>query len=760
MNGTGLVGSSPSLRPARPPLALSDWLGPSNPPLPMADDAPSLQQPLTGNSSTPRKKRAWSIVDFLVQFRWILVIFVVLPVSFAFQCNKDFWDWWSNRKSFAQREREHQAAVQKLVNRLKSRDRRRDGLVCTSRKPWLSVSMRNSDYKRVRRFEVDMNEFCQILAVDTVNRIARCEPYVGMGQLSAVTVPLGYALEVVPELDDLTVGGLINGYGIEGSSHIYGLFQPTRNDSQLPFRRPPRRFHLPRRTRWRRTRLCWRTARWCLASQLRIPLPPFPRPSALPLPPPPFPPPRRVASNSPQDTVDAYEIVLADGTLVRATRDNEHADLFYAIPWSQGTLGLLVAAEIRLIPVKEFMRVTYTPVRGTLREMTQAYIDSFCPRDGDQDNPDKVPDFVEGMVYTRSEGVMMTGRRGEGDCGQSALVLVPLYKVADALELNEREFEVYPIWLCPHRLFKHPMRQMINPQPGFASTCTRHPFLSIPLFAPPRIIPPSVYPIWLCPHRLFNHPMRQMINPEPGFWDHRRQGDTAAAQMFTDIGLYYAPGAVMRGEEFDGVAAVQRMEKWLIENASFQALYAVTELNERDFWRMFDASLYAACREKYQAVGTFMSVYYKSKKGRKTEAEVMQEERKEKERVGGNACGAVGTFKNVACKSRKGLGWNARYAVGTFMSVYYNSKKGRKTEAEVMQEERKEKERVGGNACGAVGTFKNVACKSRKGLGWSECNAVGMFMGMACKSKKGRKTEAEVMQEERKEKEVAIAESA
>ncbi|CAI5483772.1 unnamed protein product [Closterium sp. Yama58-4] len=567
----------------------------------MADDAPSLQQPLTGSSATTRKKRPWSIVDFLVQFRWILVIFVVLPVSFAFQCNKDFWDWWSNRKSFAQREREHQDAVQKLVNRLKSRDRRRDGLVCTSRKPWLSVSMRNSDYKRARRFEVDMNEFCQILAVDTVNRIARCEPLVSMGQLSAVTVPLGYALEVVPELDDLTVGGLINGYGIEGSSHIYGLFQ---------------------------------------------------------------------------DTVEAYEIVLADGTLVRATRDNEHADLFYAIPWSQGTLGLLVAAEIRLIPVKEYMRVTYTPVRGTLREITQAYIDSFCPRDGDQDNPAKVPDFVEGMVYTRSEGVMMTGRYASreeatrpgnviNNCGwwwkrwfyqhatdaltrgefveyiptrqyyhrhtrslywEGKLILpfgdqwwfrvllgwmmppkvsflkltqgeairnyyherhvcqdmlVPLYKVADALELNEQEFEVYPIWLCPHRLF--------------------------------------------------THPMRLMINPEPGFWDHRRQGDTANAQMFTDIGLYYAPGAVLRGEEFDGVAAVQRMEKWLIENASFQALYAVTELNERDFWRMFDASLYAACREKYHAVGTFMSVYYKSKKGRKTEAEVMQEERKEKE---------------------------------------------------------------------------------------------------------------------------------
>ncbi|GJP46470.1 hypothetical protein CLOM_g5754 [Closterium sp. NIES-68] len=96
--------------------------------------------------------------------------------------------------------------------------------------------------------------------------------------------------------------------------------------------------------------------------------------------------------------------------------------------------------------------------------------------------------------------------------------------------------------------------------------------------------------------------------------------------MYTDIRLYHALGAVLRGEEFDGGAAVQRMEKWLIENGSFQALYAVTELNEQDFLCMFDASLYVGCREKYYAVGTYMT-----EKGCKTKAEVMQEEHKEKE---------------------------------------------------------------------------------------------------------------------------------
>ena len=46
-----------------------------------------------------------------------------------------------------------------------------------------------------------------------------------MGQLTAALLPVGWTVPVLPELDDLTIGGLIAGVGVESSSHIYGLFQ-------------------------------------------------------------------------------------------------------------------------------------------------------------------------------------------------------------------------------------------------------------------------------------------------------------------------------------------------------------------------------------------------------------------------------------------------------------------------------------------------------------------------------------------------------
>nr|AYF56481.1 delta (24)-sterol reductase-like protein [Phyllostachys edulis] len=548
---------------------------------------PDLQEPLV------RPKRKKVLVDYLVQLRWIVVIFVVLPISTLIYFNIYLGDVWSAMKSEKRRQKEHDDNVQKVVKRLKQRNPKKDGLVCTARKPWIAVGMRNVDYKRARHFEVDLSAFRNIIEIDKERMIAKVEPLVNMGQITRATCPMNLALAVVAELDDLTVGGLINGYGIEGSSHLYGLFS---------------------------------------------------------------------------DTVVAMEVVLADGRVVRATKDNEYSDLFYGIPWSQGTLGFLVSAEIKLIPIKEYMRLTYTPVKGTLKEMAQAYADSCAPRDGD---PAKVPDFVEGMVYTTTEGVMMTGvyaskeeaKKKDNKINSVGWWFKPWFYQHAQTALKRGEFVEY----IPTRQYYHrhtrclywegklilpfgdqfwfrfllgwlmpPKVSLLKATQGESIRNYYHDNhviqdMLVPLYKVGEALEfvhreMEVYPLWLCPHRLYKLPVKTMVYPEPGFEHHHRQGDTSYAQMFTDVGVYYAPAAVLRGEEFNGAEAVHRLEQWLIENHSYQPQYAVSELSEKDFWRRFDASHYEHCRRKYGAVGTFMSVYYKSKKGRKTEKEVQEAE--------------------------------------------------------------------------------------------------------------------------------------
>ena len=53
------------------------------------------------------------------------------------------------------------------------------------------------------------------------------------------------------------------------------------------------------------------------------------------------------------------------------------------------------------------------------------------------------------------------------------------------------------------------------------------------------------------------------------------------------------------------------MERFVIENHGFQALYAITYMNREEFRAMFNHTLYDEMRKKYKAIAAFPEVYDK-----------------------------------------------------------------------------------------------------------------------------------------------------
>ena len=98
--------------------------------------------------------------------------------------------------------------------------------MCTARPSYKSISMMQTfSYKdRMHNIRVDLPD---ILEVDTVAKTVTVEPMVTVGRLNDFLVAKGWTLPVVPELDDLTVGGLVMGGGIEVTSYKHGFFQYT-----------------------------------------------------------------------------------------------------------------------------------------------------------------------------------------------------------------------------------------------------------------------------------------------------------------------------------------------------------------------------------------------------------------------------------------------------------------------------------------------------------------------------------------------------
>ena len=74
--------------------------------------------------------------------------------------------------------------------------------------------------------KIDIN-LRDILGIDEERMIVKVEPRVDMGYITRYLLPKGYALAIQVEMEDLTIGGLCMGLGMETNSHLYGLIQET-----------------------------------------------------------------------------------------------------------------------------------------------------------------------------------------------------------------------------------------------------------------------------------------------------------------------------------------------------------------------------------------------------------------------------------------------------------------------------------------------------------------------------------------------------
>ncbi len=462
-------------------------------------------------------------------------------------------------------------------------------------------------------------------------KIVHVEPFVTIGQLTHYLNPLGYTLPVVPEMDDLTIGGLINGTGIESSSHKHGLFH---------------------------------------------------------------------------EIITEIEICLGDGTVVVATPENEYSDLFYAVPWSYGTIGLLLSAKLKLIRCEEFVKLTYVPFydkeeyirelrslsgefhknRGKSSSKTKSKnnLGNNCNGDGKGEEEKKkedelslssstssqeAPMFLEGLVYSKNEAVIMKGEfiskkdiPKNGNVNRLSLWYKPwFYKhVQSKLKTNKRltsstststssntkeQIDKLLVEYIPLRDYYHRHTQSLFWEMELMIPIGNHPIFRYLLgwLMPPKVsflkisqtemtrqlverthvaqdflVPTRkmseflttcdeqfdrMYPLWLCLHNHTCMPGSILRDPLGG-----------EDEMYIDIGVYGLPRCVheKREDEFDMKKSMRAVVEILKEMNGFQMLYADVFSTREEFEEMFDHEGYRMIRNKYKAdTGVFKEVYDK-----------------------------------------------------------------------------------------------------------------------------------------------------
>lgn len=325
------------------------------------------------------------------------------------------------------------------------------------------------------------------------------------------------------------------------------------------------------------------------------------------------------------DTCSAYEILLGNGEVVRAT-EKEYADLFHGVAGAYGSLGIVTLAEIKLVRAKPWVRLSIhrpSTVEEALRLIGQSSAD-----------------FIEGIVFSKDHIAVVEGHlvsevkevetlhlgrlrpfyyqqikntkhtsvkipifdylfrhdRGAfwiGSYGQHYPLFLRYYLNRLGLErywpLDYTQYKTLPdqsflfsllmgSWMTSRRLYRMVHR---NAEEWIAKRFIVQDYY-IPIERTAEFIETveqetGVFPLWLCPVKPTRAP--QIFSPHSG-----------KDSLLIDVGVY-------------GLAekANRKLEEKTAAFGGRKMLYSHNNYLPEEFWAVYDRPAYEALRSKYHA---------------------------------------------------------------------------------------------------------------------------------------------------------------
>lgn len=322
------------------------------------------------------------------------------------------------------------------------------------------------------------------------------------------------------------------------------------------------------------------------------------------------------------DTCLEYEIVLGDGSVVAAS-PVDNRNLFFGTACSYGSLGIITLVKLRLIPAKNFVRLSYHTVHSfgeavdAIREKTKGEAQ-----------------FIDGIMFSRQFGVVMIGVLSDA----ADLPHATFHRAVDEwFYLHAKKIaahssckeELIPIrdylfrydrgafWMGRYgfSILKLPFtrltRFLMN---GICSTRTLYRLfhethLSQNYFVQDFNLPSrnatafleyvdaetGIYPLWLCPLR-------------PGTND-KLSANCIDTDLVFNIGVWGE--AKKRFSDF--IALNKAFEQKAFQMGGRKMLYAHAYYSREEFWNIYDSTWYNSLRRAYCAEEAFPDVYEKTK---------------------------------------------------------------------------------------------------------------------------------------------------
>ena len=323
------------------------------------------------------------------------------------------------------------------------------------------------------------------------------------------------------------------------------------------------------------------------------------------------------------ETLLAIDVLLPDRTVVIATKENEHRELFFGFANSYGTLGYALAVKVALVPVKKFVALTHE--RHSDLEAYFHALGQVCRN--------RQVDFVDGTMFDGHELYLTTGTftdRAEwlSDYTYRQIYYrsIPRNKI-DYLTTHDYlwRWDTDWFWCSKHFLAQQPLVRWLWGRKRLNSTVywkLRKRFndsrlaqlaarvlggrqeaviqdVEIPLEQAPAFArffnkEIGITPVWICPVAAYDPAASYPLYPmDPrtlyinfGFWDS------------------------VRSDHEEGYFN-KKIEAKVRELGGKKSLYSNAFYSRETFWQLYDEAAYRRLKSRYDPAGRLKDLYEK-----------------------------------------------------------------------------------------------------------------------------------------------------
>jgi len=533
----------------------------------------------------------WSIFIYLIEHHrsWIVILFV-LPLSKLFDYlfilrHYIIYTFYSSPKLHKSRVLDIQSQIKTAISTSRS------SKLCTARAGWLSISMSYRKYKQSStQINIDLYDILSTeidpfvtnpsdsISSDDTYGVVWVEPLVTMAQLSAFLISKGYTLPILPEMDDLTVGGLLMGVGIETSGHKYGLLNDLVVEYEMVLGNGERvlvtdsnaysdLYHaLP----W-----SYGTLGFLVSVKLKVvKCKQFVRMRYYP------------CNKSLKQGCETFESFCAQD-------EDTAADFVESLVYSKDSMVVMTGKMVDSVPK-----------HGILNEIGRFYkpwfykhVQSMFDRVLKQKNS---PLYVEEYIPLRDYYHRHTKSI--------------FWELEDIIPVGNQAWFRYLLgWLVPPKVAflklttTESMTKMYDQVHVAQDMLLPMKDLEMHLNVFDEVL--GIYPLWLCPHRHYVSGNRAFLRDPLNATKVGKNG--RKYEMYVDIGAYGVVRDAREKKHVDMKSKMRQLEHYVLTQNGFQMLYADIYQTKDEFELMFDHKHYKAMREKYRATGAFGVVYDK-----------------------------------------------------------------------------------------------------------------------------------------------------